>query len=137
MTDAVNDSAPVRWTRRRWIAFGSCVASLLIAALLLVPRTSVVERARLIKVGQPQQEVTRLMGRAQTTYVAGPSFAFGERYNDMTSVELTLRVLISQFLGIKVLPHIDTYPVDVQYDANRNVQKIRIKDSGSDQYIER
>lgn len=129
MSDPVEEATPVPRKRRRWIVVGAgALLLLLIAAWWFGANTSVATRARLLRVGQSRDEVIRLMGQPQlfsTTVGGSPT----EGYSDMTVIELSIRVLIEQYLWFDTLQVDQSFPVEIEYDADRRVSRVRIRES--------
>jgi len=125
MTEPASGSTPDRKRSRRFLV----VVALLVLAFAgwrFAMSESVADRARMVRIGQPRENVLRLMGQPQMTY--GTVKSVGECYTDMTAVELTLRVLIHQYLGLNVLPDFDGKTVRFEYDSNRCVERIILPD---------
>lgn len=127
MTDPVSDSTPVPRKRRRWIVVGALVCLLLIAFWWFGRRNSVIARARLIKVGQTRDEVIQVMGQPQIVSSGAGQLMPTEGYSDMTMVELSLRVLIQEYLGFNTLYVHDAFPVEIEYDPGRRVSRVVIE----------
>ncbi|QDT53743.1 hypothetical protein Pan44_17660 [Caulifigura coniformis] len=125
MTEPASGSTPYRRRGRRFLV----VAALLLVAIAgwrFATSESVSDRARTIQVGQPRADVLRLMGQPQMTY--GTASMRGECYSEISSLELTVRVLIHQFLKMDVLPDIDSETVRFEYDADGRVARIFFPD---------
>jgi hypothetical protein len=128
MTDPGDEPTPTRGKRRRWIVLVLIVLIGAVSWLWFGPRSSVVARAALIKVGQPRDEVIRLLGTPQmSSTVVGRTPTEG--YSDMSMVELSIRILIEQYLGFDSLPIENLFPVEIEYDANRRVSRVIIQTS--------
>jgi len=123
MNDSGKDVLPPVRKRRRWIVIGAVVFLIGIIGWRFGGGHSVVTRAQLIKVGQTRDEVIQLMGRAQMfTSTVGQTIP-NEGYSDMTMVEISLRILIEQYLDINTLTK-NAFPVEIEYDNNQRVSRV-------------
>ena len=125
MNNPGNDVTPPVRRRRRWIVVGAVVFLIAIVVWWLGRGSSVVARARLIKVGQTRDEVVALMGRPQILLSTGGPTVPSEAYIDMTMLELNLRILAEQYLYLSALSN--AFPVAIEYDANQRVSRVIIQ----------
>jgi hypothetical protein len=109
--------------RRRWIL----AATVMVVALLgwaKWPTESAVSRVKRVRIGQTSGEVAAIMGRPRMTYVMGA--VSGECYGPKTALELEVRMFLSQHLAAALSPEVEQFPVAIEYDAGKRVERIRL-----------
>lgn len=126
MTALIEVAAPAQRppSRRRLWIFAVLILVVSLAVWKQWPTESAVSRVKRVRVGQTSAEVAEIMGPWRTKYVVGG--VTGECYGPKTTLELTIRVLLSQYLGAGTFPGPEQFPVAIEYDAQSRVSRIRL-----------